>query len=41
VHFGLGKAAVVDKIELQWPTGVKQVLTHVKADQILTVVEDR
>lgn len=41
VHFGLGKAAVVDKIELQWPTGVKQVLTHVKADQILTVVEGR
>jgi hypothetical protein len=41
VHFGLGKAEVVDKIELQWPTGVKQVLTHVKADQILTVVEGR
>lgn len=41
VHFGLGKAALVDKIELQWPTGVKQVLTHVKADQVLTVVEGR
>ncbi|MDR3727359.1 MAG: CRTAC1 family protein [Terracidiphilus sp.] len=41
VHFGLGKAAIVDKIELQWPTGVKQVLTHVKADQVLTVVEGR
>jgi hypothetical protein len=41
VHFGLGKAAVVDKIELQWPTGVKQVLTHVKADQVLAVVEGR
>jgi hypothetical protein len=41
VHFGLGKAAIVDKIELQWPTGVKQVLTHVKADQILTVAEGR
>ncbi len=39
VHFGLGQAAVIDKIELWWPTGVKQVLTHVKADQILTVVE--
>jgi hypothetical protein len=24
---------------LQWPSGVKQVLSHVKADQILTVVE--
>ncbi len=41
VHFGLGKATVIDKIELSWPTGVKQVLTNVKIDQILTVVEGR
>ena len=39
VHFGLGTAAIIDKIELCWPTGVKQVLTHVKADQVLTIVE--
>jgi hypothetical protein len=39
VHFGLGKAAMIEKIELAWPTGVKQVLTNVKADQVLTVVE--
>jgi hypothetical protein len=39
VHFGLGKAAIVDRIELRWPTGVKQVLTHVSADQVLTIVE--
>jgi hypothetical protein len=41
VHFGLGDATVVDKIELSWPSGVKQVLTNVKADQILTVTEAR
>jgi enediyne biosynthesis protein E4 len=41
VHFGLGKAAVIDKIELWWPTGSKQVLTQVKADQVFTVVESR
>jgi hypothetical protein len=41
VHFGLGKAAVVDKLELWWPTGVKQVLTQVKADQVLTIVESK
>ncbi len=41
VYFGLGSDAVVDRIELSWPTGVKQVLTHVKADQILTVVEGK
>ncbi len=40
VHFGLGNATVVDRIELAWPTGVKQVLRNVAADQILTVVEN-
>ena len=39
VHFGLGAAAVVDSIELQWPSGIKQVLKNVKADQIVTVTE--
>jgi len=41
VHFGLGKATVIDRIELQWPTGMRQVLTNVKVDQILKVVEPR
>ena len=40
VHFGLGSAAVVDKIEVAWPSGVKQTLTNVKADQVLTVREE-
>jgi enediyne biosynthesis protein E4 len=39
VHFGLGSAAIIDKIELSWPTGVKQTLTNVKADQVLTITE--
>jgi hypothetical protein len=39
VHFGLGSETVVDRIELAWPTGVKQVLKNVTADQILTIVE--
>ncbi len=39
VYFGLGNAARVDRIELAWPTGVKQVLESVAADQILTIVE--
>jgi len=39
VHFGLGSATVADSIELRWPSGVKQVLKNVKADQILTVTE--
>jgi enediyne biosynthesis protein E4 len=39
VHFGLGKAGKIDKIELAWPTGIKQTLTNVKVDQVLTIVE--
>jgi enediyne biosynthesis protein E4 len=39
VHFGLGTAAVVDSIELTWPSGTRQVLKNVKADQIVTVTE--
>jgi hypothetical protein len=39
VHFGIGPDAVIKRIELRWPSGIKQVLTNVKADQILTVKE--
>ena len=39
VHFGLGSAAVIDSIELTWPSRTRQVLKNVKADQILTVTE--
>jgi hypothetical protein len=39
VHFGLGSADTVESIELTWPSGIKQVLKNVKADQILTVAE--
>jgi hypothetical protein len=39
VYFGLGNAKVVERIELAWPTGVKQVLKSVAVDQILTIVE--
>jgi hypothetical protein len=39
VHFGLAKAAMVDRIEIAWPSGRHQVLEHVKADQVLAVRE--
>jgi hypothetical protein len=39
VHFGLGNSAVVESIELSWPSGTKQVLKNVKADQIVTITE--
>ena len=39
VHFGLGQSTIIDKIELWWPSGIHQVLTNIKADQILPVRE--
>ena len=39
-HFGLGADAVIKEIELKWPSGVVQVLHHVKADQILKITEE-
>jgi enediyne biosynthesis protein E4 len=39
VHFGLGKNRTIKELEIRWPSGVKQVLHEVAADQILTVEE--
>lgn len=39
VHFGLGAHSKVDRIELRWPSGAVQVLTDLRADQILQVRE--
>ncbi len=39
VHFGLGKDEAVTKLEIRWPSGIRQVLENVKADQLLTVKE--
>ncbi|OGG52094.1 MAG: hypothetical protein A3F84_19785 [Candidatus Handelsmanbacteria bacterium RIFCSPLOWO2_12_FULL_64_10] len=39
VHFGLGEAAVVDRIEVRWPGGRVDVLEKVSADRVLVVRE--
>ena len=39
VHVGLGADTAVREIEIRWPSGAVQVLTDVKADQILEVEE--
>jgi hypothetical protein len=40
VHFGLGNLAKIPRIEIRWPSGRKQTLTDVKADQVLAVREE-
>ncbi len=39
VHFGLGKSKVARLIEVFWPSGLRQQLENVKANQRLTVTE--
>ena len=41
VHFGLGDATVIDRVEITWPSGRKQILTNVKADQVVTITQER
>jgi hypothetical protein len=39
LHFGLGKSTSVKQISIQWPSGAKQILSNVAANQRLTVIE--
>lgn len=39
VHFGLGPATTVEKIEIRWPSGQVQTLNNVPANQILRIKE--
>ena len=38
-HFGLGATAVVDEVEVRWPSGTVDRLRNVKANQRITVRE--
>ena len=38
LHFGLGSAETAD-VEIKWPSGVRQFLRGIKADQFLTIEE--
>jgi hypothetical protein len=39
LHFGLGKAATIDRVEVQWPSGTRQVLENVKSNQVVEIQE--
>jgi len=40
-HFGLGGTARVDKVEIYWPSGIREEVSVPGVDRILTVVEGR
>ena len=39
VHFGLGKAGIVDSVQVRWPSGTVQTLRDVAVNQHITVEE--
>jgi len=41
VHFGLGDRPQVDQLEIQWPSGVHQIVKNPPVDQLLNLREPR
>jgi len=39
-EFGLGDATIIDSVQIEWPSGVIQILTDVSVDQFITIVEN-
>jgi hypothetical protein len=39
LHFGLGSATRVERIEIEWPSGLRQTLRDLPADRVVTVEE--
>jgi hypothetical protein len=40
LHFGLGPHAVVERLEITWPTGERKVHRNVAADRVLSIAPD-
>ena len=41
LHFGLGKSAVMTRIEIKWPSGSNEQLKNIPGDAIYTIVEGK
>jgi len=41
VHFGLGQAALAERLEIRWPNGAVELIQNVAANQIITVQEGK
>ena len=41
LHFGLGSATKVDKVEIDWPSGTKEELRVPSVDRIFTIIEGK
>jgi hypothetical protein len=41
LFFGLGEQSLIEHLEVRWPSGTKQVLENIDADQMLRIKEPR
>ena len=41
VHFGLGRATAIDRLEIRWPNGQMETVPSVGVNQIVTVTEGK
>ena len=41
LHFGIGDAARVERVEILWPSGRKETFENLKANQIVTLEEGK
>jgi len=39
LHFGLGTATMIDRIEVEWPSGVRQTIRDAAADRVVRIEE--
>ena len=39
IHFGLGKAAKIDSLEIRWPSGRAETLRDLAADKFYSILE--
>ena len=39
LHFGLGQNTEVDQLIIEWPSGLRQVIENIPADQVIRVIE--
>jgi hypothetical protein len=41
LHFGLGRATQADRVEVVWPSGVKETFTNLPANHLLVLQETK
>jgi enediyne biosynthesis protein E4 len=41
VHFGLGQATQIERLEVAWPSGNRQTFVNLQPDRMYAIVEDQ